>query len=279
MDEELDEQQTTALNEMRAEYLERDGFGMDMDDKTFIRYLRARYWNFKKAKKMLDKTLKWRHDFGLAEMHTHADDNWNGTIKFENTTGKMYVRGYDKFGHAIIYMYPRNENSNNLLGNIKHLIYTIERAISCMKANASKREKVVVIFDFDGFLMSKAPPLNYAMKALQILLDHYPERLHKMYILRPQYMFYLLYRYTSLNPLIDSITRGKIVLVTQGDLNQERNALFDDVDRDYLESYTGGNDHRAFDSGEYLEGDFSKDFLMVSTSVGVYICTYIYMLV
>ena len=72
---------------------------------------------------MLNNTIQWRIDFDLPNMHTA----WKELIEQENITGKLYVRGFDKFGHAILYLKPRNENTKSHEGNLKHLVYNLEK--------------------------------------------------------------------------------------------------------------------------------------------------------
>ena len=80
---------------------------------------------------MLQETIEWRKKFEMHKLHTEFKD----TIAVENATGKMYVRGFDKEGAALIYMRPVNENTKDHAGNIKHLVYSMERAVACMDAS------------------------------------------------------------------------------------------------------------------------------------------------
>jgi hypothetical protein len=77
---------------------------------------------------MLRATLSWRDSFGLDELNK----GWRPILERENCTGKMYSRGFDKDGHAIIYMKPSLENTNEFDGNMKHLVFTLEYAIRKM---------------------------------------------------------------------------------------------------------------------------------------------------
>jgi hypothetical protein len=116
-------------------------FGFELDDSTYLRYLRARNYDVNKASDMLNATIKWREDIGLKDIH----NNWNEVMKNENNTGKMYVRGFDKENHAIMYMTPKFENTNDHENNVKHLIYNMERACWVMKKHGKGVEKMVFI--------------------------------------------------------------------------------------------------------------------------------------
>ena len=103
---------------------------------------------------MLEKSVEWRDSFGLQAL---ADGEWRDVIANENSTGKMYVRGYDKEGHPLLYMKPRFENTNDHDGNIKHLVYQMERTIACMK---NGQTKLSLLIDYEGFSIFTAPPMK-----------------------------------------------------------------------------------------------------------------------
>lgn len=256
--EELNSEQLSALNAIRLTFMDQDGIGMAMNDSTYIRYLRARNYDVEKATKMLRATLKWRKEFGLEDIHT----KWTETVAYENSSGKMYVRGFDKNGHAVLYLKPGKENSKNHDGNLKHLVYNLERAIACMD-ESTKQEKVVLIIDYDGFSMSRAPATKTSIATLNILQDHYPERLYRAFIIRPMYFFYLLFQMIS--GLMDAVTKAKLVMLTNKQLADADNQLFKQVPYDRLEFTVTedkeGTDHRPFDSELYMAGKFSKEFL------------------
>ena len=156
---------------------------------------------------MLQATIEFRKSFDLSGIRTR----WKETIEFENSTGKIYVRGFDKEGHVILYMKPRNENSKSHDGNLKHVVWNLEKAIACMEAT-TQQEKLVLIIDYDGFSMSSAPPMKTSKATLNILQDHYPERLFRAYVIRPLTLFYGFFKMIS--PFIDPVTKGKIVMLT-----------------------------------------------------------------
>lgn len=91
-------EQTNALAKMRQKFTEGDSCGLPLNDSTFLRYLRARSFDFNKSSTMLNATIKWRKEFGLSDMKA----GWTDVIKEENGSGKMYVRGFSKEGHALL---------------------------------------------------------------------------------------------------------------------------------------------------------------------------------
>jgi hypothetical protein len=209
---------------------------------------------------MLRKTIQWRKEFGLADLF---EGKWNEVIAKENSTGKMYARGYDKTGHVVLYMKPVFENTNDHDGNLKHLVYNMERAIAAMKKPEEAvfcDGKVVLIIDYNGYSLSNAPPMKTSREVLNILQDHYPERLYRAYMIRPPYVFYGFY--SIISPFIDPVTKDKICMLTNADMAKvgEGNKLYSEVERASLEPCAGGDEQREFKSEVYLSGAFHKEY-------------------
>jgi hypothetical protein len=203
---------------------------------------------------MLEDTIKWRHEFGIDNIHTEYKD----TIALENSTGKMYVRGFDKEGVPLIYMKPVKENTKDHTGNIKHLVYSMERAVACMEAKGQGNTKLSLVIDYDGYTSAHAPPMKTALETLNILQSHYPERLKHAYCVRAPFMFYAFFKMVS--PFIDPVTRAKICMLKNADIGTPNCKLMQDVGGDVLESCVGGKDSRPFVSSLYLAGPFEQDF-------------------
>jgi hypothetical protein len=210
---------------------------------------------------MLQATLDWREKFGLSEFQ----EKWKGVVAVENSTGKTYCRGYDKHGHPIIYMKPYNENTKDHDGQIKHLIYNMEKAVACMKERKADDTsnahdgKLILVIDFNGYSLSNAPPMKTSREVLSILQDHYPERLYRAYSVRPPAIFYGFY--SMISPFIDSVTKDKIRMLTNFQMNSKNNILYEEVDRSILEPCVGGSDARPFNSSIYVNGPFNHCYL------------------
>ncbi len=214
-------------------------------------FLNNRNFNVEKASTLLQGTLDWRKKFGLDNL-----DAWKDVIAKENATGKSYVRGYDKHGHPIVYMKPKYENTKDHDGNIKHLVYTMERAVAC--AEKTGQGKLTLIIDFDGYSLSNAPPMKTSRETLNILQDHYPERLFRAYLIHTPYIFYGFYQVIS--PFIDPITKEKIVMLTNAELANPTSRFFVDIDKTVAEKCVGGDDERPFVSASYLSASMQLDY-------------------
>lgn len=89
-------------------------------------------------------------------------------------TGKMYFSGFDKTGRPLWIMKPRFENSKDSDGQIKHIVFCLERGIRLLPERV---EKVSIVVDFKGSSMSNNASVGTSKKFLEILSNHYPERL------------------------------------------------------------------------------------------------------
>lgn len=199
----------------------------------------------------------------MHKLHTEFKD----TIALENATGKMYVRGFDKEGAALIYMRPVNENTKDHAGNIKHLVYSMERAVACMDAKGMGSTKLSLVIDYGGYNSSHAPTMKTSKETLNILQNHYPERLKCAYCLRAPFMFYAFFKMVS--PFIDPVTKKKICMIKNAEIGNAECQLYKDIDIAVLEESVGGMDTRSFVSSVYLSGPFEHDFCTILDAQGV----------
>lgn len=77
--------------------------------------------------------------------------DWRGKMEIENATGKLFVKGFDKEGHALLHMKPSLENTNDFEGNMKHLAFNLEVAIASMKREGKGVEKLILLVDFENW--------------------------------------------------------------------------------------------------------------------------------
>ena len=89
----------------------------------------------------------------------------------------MYFNGFDKYGRPIWIIRPRFENSKDVDRQTKHIIFCLERGIRLMPSSAV--DTIAIIVDFKDAGYSHSPSIATCKKFLNILGDHYPERLGK----------------------------------------------------------------------------------------------------
>ncbi|TVU22572.1 hypothetical protein EJB05_32282, partial [Eragrostis curvula] len=170
----LDPRRTTregkyAINELRKELGDHSSEAIKgfLSDATLSRFLRARNWNVQKASKMLKAAVKWRLAFQPENIC------WED-ISEEAETGKIYRADYkDKLGRTVLVLRPGLENTTSGTGQIKYLVYSLEKAIMNL---TDDQEKMVWLTDFQSWTLGSTP-LKVTRETVNVLQDCYPERL------------------------------------------------------------------------------------------------------
>jgi hypothetical protein len=229
-----------------------------------------------KAIASIKGTIAWRAEFGVTKVVDccnqkagQGNPEMAAIIQKENDTGKMYVRGYDISGRAILYMRPVNENTNDEDNNMKHLVFQLEKAIACSFQN--KKAKICLIIDYEGFKLRHSPPMSTSRRTLNILQKHYPERLFRIYLCNPPFIFRSFW--AVIKPFVDPVTKKKVCFCSgkQG-MAQIRDDMGGEnsIGAKHLEPCAGGTDTlRDFDSTEYLALPFHVAFDETPTTTEV----------
>ncbi|GAA5803133.1 CRAL-TRIO domain-containing protein [Helicostylum pulchrum] len=229
---------TIILSKEDAYYPNERGF---LSDATAHRYMRARKWNFEAAKTMLEKTVHWRREFKPEQLDPD-------TISKEAETGKMYFNGYDKMGRPLWIMKPRYENSKDSDGQVNFIVFCLERGIRLMPEHV---EKISIVVDFKDSSMSNNPTVATCRRFLDILSNHYPERLGVAYLINSPWFFTTTFKMIA--PFMDPITKEKIrFLSTDANVEDQDLAKSDGpIALDQLEAGLGGRYNFAFDMPTY----------------------------
>lgn len=215
------------------------------------RYLRARGQDHEAAKKMLLATIAWRRDFRVAQL---VEEHFE-VISSEAASGKMFVSPFlDGEGRPIMVMRPRNENSKGgHEGNIKHLVYQLERAVAVTRATES-HDKWTLIIDFGGYSVANAPPLQTTRATLSILQDHYPERLFRAYLVDAPWLFRGVF--SAISPFIDPVTRAKLCFVSSGEGSSD--GITKQLPSASVERCLGGTADYTYSHQEYMAEDRAR---------------------
>jgi len=218
---------------------------------TCQRYLRARDGDLAKATSMLRESLQWRADFGVATLvQDHA-----ALLRAEGATGKLRVSvSRDREGRPVLVMTPRLENSKDHLGNLRNLVYNLERA--CAQTEGGSDGKMIVVMDFRGYSLFTAPPMKTSKATLTILQNHYPERLCRFIVLHAPGIFSGFYKVIS--PFIDPVTKAKINFIT-GSAAAQSTALAETFDLATWEETLGGELPFTWDAEAYFAADPHMD--------------------
>jgi CRAL/TRIO domain len=206
--------------------------------------------------------LKWRRTFEvdrILQANPDNDKDYYKALERENKDGKLYIRGYDKEGRALLYMKPVNESTHDEDYNLRFLVYSLEKAIACTQRESVKRGskyplcKINLVIDYNGFRLSDAPPMSTSQKTLEILQKSYPECLFRAYVVDPPWIFKTFW--ALIKPFVDVNTRAKLVFCTG-----KNHELLQRADKSQLEVFCGGSDTKKFDSTGYMSLPMDKAF-------------------
>ncbi|MFS7911694.1 putative CRAL-TRIO lipid binding domain, CRAL/TRIO domain, CRAL/TRIO domain superfamily [Helianthus anomalus] len=149
-------------------------------DACLRRYLEARNWNVEKAKKMLEETLAWRSTYKPEEIRWHE-------VAVEGETGKLFRANFrDRFGRTVLVLKPGLQNTTSMDNQIKHLVYLMENAMLNLPEG---QEEMAWLIDFTGWSFTTSVPVRTAKDTINILQDHYPQRLAVAFLYAPPRIF------------------------------------------------------------------------------------------
>ncbi|KAI3665471.1 hypothetical protein L6452_44098 [Arctium lappa] len=213
-------------------------------DACLMRYLEARSWNLEKAKKMLEETIEWRSNYKPEEIRWHEVAN-------EGETGKVSRANFvDRYGRPVLIMRPGKQNTKTGDGNVRHLVYLIENAILNLPEG---QEQMSWLIDFSGYSMNASNiQLKTTRDILNVLQNHYPERLAIVVLYNPPKIFQAFYKVVSY--FIDPKTHLKIKFVYPND-KASAEIMKSYFDTENLPSEFGGNTGFSL---KYDHEEFSK---------------------
>jgi len=172
------------LARLRREVMQAAGEGVDeegwLDDKQLWRFLVARKMDVDGARKQAIAALKWRAFRKPHLVRAESD------LAMESATGKVCVRGIDRFGRPVLVLDSSKENTTGLDGQMRLLAYQIERAIRLMKAPV---DKYVVVIRLGETTMSTLPGPVPTKETLKMLMTVFAERLGHGILYQPPKLF------------------------------------------------------------------------------------------
>ncbi|GMN29511.1 hypothetical protein TIFTF001_002450 [Ficus carica] len=209
------------------------------NDGCLGRYLEARNWNVEKSKKMLEVSLKWRETFKPEEIR------W-GEVAHEGETGKVSKANFhDRLGRPVLIMRPGMQNTNSPEGNIRHLVYLLENSVLNLPED---QEQMSWLVDFTGFSLNTNVPVKTARDIINILQNHYPERLAVVFLYNPPRIFQAFYK--AVRYFLDPKTSQKVKFVYPKNKDSvELMKTFFDINN--LPSEFGGSATLKYDHEEF----------------------------
>jgi hypothetical protein len=171
---------------------------MFLTRECLLRYLRATKWNVTEAITRLQRTLTWRREYGLEKLTSDY-------ISIENETGKQVILGYDIHARPCLYLLPSNQNTEKSDRQVEHLVYMLERVIELMGPD---QETLALIVNFNETKSGQNASLGQAKQTLNILQNHYPERLGRALVINVPFVIWGFFK--IITPFIDPLTREKL---------------------------------------------------------------------
>ncbi|KAL9938733.1 hypothetical protein V8E36_002452 [Tilletia maclaganii] len=162
------------------------------------RYLGATNWDLNAAKARIKSTLEWRRDY---KPECISPDE----VKGEALTGKHLISGFDRQGRPFYTVTPRNENTKNYDLQMRYMVFSFERVISIMPKGVYQLNMVMSL---EGNTSANQPPMSQSRIALNLMQNHYPNRLARAICNRGPWFFTPFFRVIS--PFIDPVTRAKV---------------------------------------------------------------------
>lgn len=217
----------------------------------------------------LRKTLEYRKEKQIDDICLCFDkdkisdgDGLHATIRERleqryGNKGVSIVRGYTKDGRAIFQNVPRFETSwEDEEYYIRGNIYMLERALACTERNTNgEKSKVLNFYDYNGYGMKNSPPPMLVKHLLEDLRDHWPERLHQVYIVDAPFVFRAFW--AIIKYFIDPITKELVQFVTG---EEQKKILREMISEDQAAPYMfdGGKDGEEADMKAFFY-DFPFD--------------------
>ncbi|DBA95493.1 hypothetical protein WJX82_004560 [Trebouxia sp. C0006] len=178
-----------------------------IDDETLLRWLKAEKYCVSKAEKRLRAHAQWRKKY-VPLGHIEESE-----ILPELEADKTFLQGCDKSGRPLtVCVIKKHNKSKRVLEQTKRYIaYSLDSCIHAVDLERNPTGKTSAIFDLRGlgFDAMDRPVLQAVFDLLQ---NHYPERLGKLWMYEAPTMFWTLWHLVS--PLIDPETKQKVVFVS-----------------------------------------------------------------
>ncbi|KAJ4468981.1 CRAL-TRIO domain-containing protein [Lentinula lateritia] len=243
--------------ELLSEGILHEGDTIGTDDGTLKRFLRARKYNLRDAKKMFIDAQNWRQSVKLDELYKKIDpfdypereavfDCWPMWFhKLGRPLNLQFLGGLDLQRLSKEGVTPER-HWETIIVNAECL--TREILPAAAKKYGKEIDSVLVIIDLKGFGLSKFWQMKHlAQKSFQISQDYYPETMGRLVILNAPSTFTIIWN--AIRPWIAKETANKVDILGA----DYREQLLELVDEDNLPWAVGGK-CRCESEGQESEG-------------------------
>ena len=194
--------------------------------------------NFDKTLKRIRDTIEWRESFRMNDLRKAFDKRFEMpddqrmelqnklTATMEN--GRGYSCGYDTSGVAyIIWHMHEHFVFDDPEWHVKLTFWICERALAATERKINQ-VKMSFVLDYRFYALRNTMPIRILQRTIVYGLRHYPEFVHKVYLLDTPAIFQAVWIVAQL--FIDSSTKAKITFV-KGDAAR-RSILYPVIDFD-----------------------------------------------
>ncbi|CAF1036631.1 unnamed protein product [Rotaria sordida] len=158
--------------------------GYDNPDVLVLRWLRSRKWNVNASINHIMETLKWRHDWGVAEILANGE---RAVSQEEISTGKTYFMGRDRAGRPVCCIHPKE----HIKGQFPHE-FSEKLTVFCVetyrKLLQPPIEAVTIIFDMGG-CETKNIDFHQIKFLITVIDKYYPDSLGLILVLNFPWIF------------------------------------------------------------------------------------------
>ncbi|MEW5303023.1 MAG: hypothetical protein WDW36_005755 [Sanguina aurantia] len=185
---------------------------------TLRRWLVARKWDVEAAARDLRDHAAYR------VQHMPEGSITQEQVQTDLLQEKSFMNGYNMAGEPFCIVIARRHIPHDAAATRRYIEYCLDAGIRLGQLRGEEwGGKMSGIFDLAGVSYA-----NYDLATLkavfEVLQNHYPERLSKLYLYRAPTAFYALWALVC--PFIDPVTKTKIVFLTKEQALQEFPKLF-----------------------------------------------------
>ncbi|KDQ14209.1 hypothetical protein BOTBODRAFT_159723 [Botryobasidium botryosum FD-172 SS1] len=195
------------------------------DDPTLLRFLRARKFDFEKAKLMIEEHEKWRKDFGVDELVRSAQAG-----REEKQLYPQFYHKMDRDGRPLYIEQPGQVESGAITeeGKKKQLQRLVveyekfinERLPACSAEAGHPVETSCTILDLKNVGLSQFMSVkDYVRDAAAIGQNQYPECMGKFYIINAPWGFST--AWSIVKGFLDAVTVAKIDVASSSETEQK----------------------------------------------------------
>ncbi|KXZ55394.1 hypothetical protein GPECTOR_3g52 [Gonium pectorale] len=196
----------------------RSGGEWGLDEATLRRWLVARKGDCKAAARDLTAHAAWRAQYVPSGRISEEE------VAEDLAQNKAFLPGYDKDGRPLCVVVVSRHKMLDAEQSKRCIAYSLDCAALMGSKTPGWDGKMSGIFDLRGL---KASNCDFATlrNVFDLLQNHYPERLHKLWLFDSPVIFYGLYKMVC--PFIDPVTREKVQFVYDKDAVADFSAAFD----------------------------------------------------